>query len=306
MAGCPEDPARLKRTRPTDSDPTVSGWLLLLLLALVWGSSYILIKKGLVAFRAEQLAGLRVSISALALLPVLLWRFRKIDWSKWPYLLVVGITGNFVPAFLFAFAQTELNSSTTGVLSSLTPLFTLLIGIFFFQVPSRWTKILGVLLGLGGAVFLILFGKKAGLEGNLWYGGLVILATLMYSMSVNTAKYYLQDMDAILISVASFAFIGTPGAIYLFSTDFVEVLTTHEHGWSSLGYITILSLLGTVIASILFYQLVQMTSALFASTVSYLIPIIALMWGAVDGEPITLLHLVGMTTILTGVYVASK
>ncbi|MEM9920694.1 MAG: DMT family transporter [Bacteroidota bacterium] len=296
----------MKNNISTDKNPTLASWLLLLLLALVWGSSYILIKRGLVAFQPQQLAGLRVTISALAFLPVLIWRFRQIDWSKWRYLAVVGFTGNFFPAFLFAYAQTELNSSTTGVLSSLTPLFTLVIGVVFFNVVGKWTKILGVMIGLAGAVFLILFGKKAGLDGNLAYGGLVILGTLMYSLSVNTTKYYLQDVDALLISVASFAFISIPGAVYLFSTDFVSVLQEHEQAWSCLGYIALLALFGTVAASVLFYQLVQMTSAIFASTVSYLIPAIALLWGAADGEPITSLHLAGMTAILLGVYIASR
>ena len=215
-----------------------------------------MIKKGLVAFQPQQLASLRITISALAFLPFLILRFKKIDWSKFKYLAIVGLTGNFIPAFLFAYAQTELNSSTTGVLSSLTPLFTLVLGIIFFKVPMRWIKILGVMIGLAGAVFLILFGKEAGMSGNLWYGGLVMIGALMYALSVNTVKYYLQDMDAILISIASFSIITIPGMIYLFSTDFISVLQHHEHAWASLGYISLLALLGTVSASILFYQLV--------------------------------------------------
>lgn len=296
----------MNKTNSLDTDPTLKAWVLLLILAITWGSSYILIKKGLIAFRPEQLAGIRITISALAFLPLFIYRFREIDWSQIRHLIAVGFTGSFFPAFLFAYAQTELSSSTTGVLSSLTPLFTLILGIIFFNVPKKWTKIIGVLIGLSGAVFLILFGKKAGMQGNLWYGLLVMVGSLMYAFSVNTVKYHLQDMNAILISAVSFFLIGIPGSIFLLTTDFLEVLQTHEQGWYSLGMITILALMGTVAASMLFFHLVQITSAVFASTVSYLIPMIALMWGVFDGEPIGIFHLIGMCAILGGVYIASR
>ncbi len=284
----------------------VQKWLVLALLALTWGSSYILIKKGLVAFSPEQLASLRISISALAFLPFFLTRFNKIHWKRWGYLIVVGLSGSGIPAFLFAIAQTKLSSSLTGVLSSLTPLFTLAIGVLAFGVSFVSSKAIGVLLGLAGAISLIFFGDEGGISESIGCGILVILACACYALSSNTVKTYLQDMSAITISSVSFTIIGFPAVIYLFFTDFVEVLSYKEHAWASLGYVTILSIAGTVIASILFYRLVQMTDAVFASTVSYLIPIIALLWGIVDGELITIYHLLGMGLILFGVYISRK
>lgn len=280
------------------------NWALLFLLSLVWGSSYILIKKGLVAYSPVQLACLRISISALAFLPFFLLRLKKIDWSKLKFLILVGFAGSGIPSFLFAIAQTEINSSLTGVLSSSTPLFTLLWGILIFKVDWVWAKVIGVIVGLCGAGVLITLGKEAGLEGNLWYGLLVILGCMLYALSVNTVKKYLQEMDALTISAVSFFFIGVPAFSYLFTTDFLMVLKTHTHAWSSLGYISILALVGTVIATFLFFTLVQRTNAVWASMVSYLIPIVALMWGAFDGEPIGLIHLIGMLMILSGVYIS--
>jgi len=278
------------------------SWGFLFFLALTWGSSYILIKKGLVAYSPEQVASLRISISAIALLPYFLLRYKSIDWSKAKYYAVVGFAGSFIPSILFAFAQTQINSSITGVLSSLSPLFTMLLGLLFFGIAFSWRKMTAVLVGLSGAAILILFGKEAGLDGNSYYGLLVVLATILYAISANTVKNYLQDVDVLTLSSVSFFIIGIPGLCYLFSTNFMEVLTTHEAGLVSLGYITILALVGTVVASVLFFKLVQMTNAVFASMVSYLIPSVALLWGAVDGEPITVYHFAGMGLILFGVW----
>jgi len=286
--------------------PSFKAWLLLGLLGLVWGSSYVLIKKGLEAFSPEQVACLRISISALAFTPVFILRFKKIDWSKLRYFAIVGFAGSFFPAFLFSFAQTQISSSITGVLSSLTPLFTLALGILFFSTPFSRAKILGVVVGLAGAVLLIVFGKEAGVDGNMWYGLLVVLGSLLYASSANTVGSYLQDMNALTISAVSFILIGVPAILYLFYSNFTAVLIEKENGWAALGYIGILSIFGTVIATVLFFRLVQLTDAVFSSMVSYLIPIVAIMWGAVVGEPITIYHLIGMILILSGVYISKK
>ena len=286
--------------------PSPKAWILLGLLGLVWGSSYVLIKKGLEAFDPEQVACLRISITALAFSPIFVVNFKKIDWSKLKYFAIVGFAGSFFPAFLFSFAQTQISSSITGVLSSLTPLFTLALGILFFKTPFFWPKVAGVLVGLAGAILLIVFGKEAGVDGNIWYGLLVVLGSLLYASSANTVGSHLQDMDALMISAVSFILIGIPAVTYLFYTDFTSVLIEKENGWAALGYISILSLFGTFIATVVFFKLVQMTDAVFSSTVSYLIPIVAIMWGAVVGEPITFYHLIGMLLILSGVYISKK
>lgn len=296
----------MNTSKAAPKNKTLLGWLLIIALSLVWGSSYILIKKGLIAYNPVQLASLRISISGLAFLPFFILNYKSIDWSKTKYYAIVGLTGNFFPAFLFALAQTEINSSVAGVLSSLTPLFTLLLGLLFYANTFSWYKTLAVLIGLFGASILILFGKEAGLQGNNLYALLVVLGALLYSISANTVKKHLQEIDPIALSTASFMIIFPPALIYLFTTDFLTILNTSPSGYTSLGYIVLLAIAGTVIASILFYKLVQLTNAIFATMVSYLIPIVAIGWGYIDGESITLYHLIGMSFILLGVYISRK
>ena len=292
------------------SKPLFSGallnWLILLLLGLVWGSSYILIKKGLIAFDPVQLACLRVSLSGLAFFPMYLIYRKKINWRNWKYFLVVGLGGTFIPAFLYALAQTKLNSSLTGVLGALTPLNTILIAVLFFHVKARRNEWLGVILGLIGALVLILWGSAIDMSNSLFYGSLVFIATACYGISSNTVKAKLQEVNPLALSSAAFMLIVPPALLLLPVIGVQDVVNHHPQGWSSLGYITLLSLLGTVMASVLFFYLVQRTNPIFASTVSYLIPMIALGWGQLDGEAISLIHLIGMVIILYGVYITRK
>ena len=291
-----------KQSVHLSEQPSLISWGILLLLSLVWGSSYILIKKSLVAFTPIQVACLRLSISAIAFFPIFLWHFRTIDWTKLKYLILVGLTGSALPAILFSTAQTEISSSVAGVLSSLSPLFTLIIGILFFGAAAMWSKITGILVGLLGAVSLMVFGQNAGIEGNLWYGLLILVGCVCYAISSNAVKFHLQEMSSIKISAVAFFVVGFPCLIYLCSTNILELIQTHEHGLTSLGAVTLLALAGTVMATVLFFKLVQMTNPVFASLVSYLIPIIAILLGAADGEPITIVHFLGMALILAGVY----
>ena len=282
------------------------SWLVLIILSLIWGSSYILIKKSLTVYDSTQVACLRLAISAIAFIPVVAIRWKKIDWSRWKALLVVGLTGTGIPAFMFSIAQTEISSSIAGVLNSLTPLFTLVLGILIFGRNAAWAKTLGVLIGLVGAAMLIMFGKEAGIQGNPWYGLFVIVGCICYAISSNTVGTYLQDMSSLTLSAAAFSMVGLPALFYLFSTDFTNVLTTQEGAVLALGYVTILAIFGTVLASIIFFQLVQWTTPVFASMISYLVPAVALAWGAVDGEAITWVHFMGLGLILSGVYLVKS
>lgn len=288
------------------SDTSSIGFATLILLSLVWGSSFILIKKGLLAFSPLQVASLRIGIAGLAFLPFFILHFKKIDWSKTLQLFTVGFAGSAFPAVLFSIAQTEVSSSLAGVLNSLTPLFVLIQGVLFYGLVLTRDKIIGVILGLIGAAFLILFGKDMASDGNQWYALFLVMGTFSYAVSVNTVQKYFQDISALDLSAAAYCLVAPFGIIYLFYSDFFEVAQTHPDAMTSLGAITILSLAGTVIASIIFFKLVQMTSALFASMVAYLIPIIALGFGVFDGEQITIFHFFGMAMILFGVYITKR
>ncbi len=279
---------------------------MLFFLSLVWGSSFILIKKGLVAYPPDIMASLRIIIASFAFLPIFIIRYKDIDWSKFKYLLTVGLAGTALPSYLFAFAQTKITSSVAGVLNSLTPLFVLLLGILFFKQAFSGAKLVGVLIGLIGAIVLTIFGNEGAIEFDNLYICYIILATIFYATSANTVHHYLQDMNSVTISAAAFIPLGIPCLIYLMTTDFYTIFQTHEAATSSLMYIILLAMASTVMASVLFFQLVKKTNAVFASLVAYIIPIVAVLWGVIDGEPITVFHLIGMALILFGVYITKR
>lgn len=281
----------------------VRAWIMLLLLSVIWGSSYILIKKGLEVYEPAQVACIRLSVSALAFLPIFLMRLSKLSWSQLGLLVIVGLTGSGIPAFLFATAQTHLSSSVAGILNSLTPVFTLLLGLTFFGASTPSTKITGIVLGLLGALALMMLGQNQGGAANLWYGGLIVLGAVCYATSSNIVGHHLRNMNSLTISAVSFFMIGVPAIIYLLAgTDFSSQLAHAPGAWEALGYLTILALGGTVFASVLFFKLIQSTSPVFGSTVSYIVPAVALFWGVGDGELISSAHFTGLGLILAGVY----
>ena len=284
------------------------SFLLLLSLGLVWGSSYILIKRGLEVFSPAQVATLRLGITGLLFLPWFVKSFRQMPWADWKPLLAVGIIGNFLPFLLFSLAQTQLDSSLTGIISSLTPLFTMVIGLLFFSVRITALRGLGILLGLAGAVWLVSQsgGSIQAIPKQATYASFVMLATVCYALSANIAKKYLQHIPSLDISTASFVFILPFSLAWLFLSDATTLLQAHPQAWQALGYIALLALFGTVLASLFFYRLVQLSDALFASSVSYIIPFVALLWGYLDGESIGWEHLIGMGLILVGLYLGRK
>lgn len=282
------------------------SWGIMLLLGLVWGSSFILIKKSLVAFSSYQVGVLRIGISALAFLPIGIQAFRKIKRSDLKWIILVGLAGSGIPSFLFPLAQTQISSSIAGLLNSLTPLFTLVLGILFFNTDYKFSKVAGVLIGLLGASLLILFGESFGENAVSWYSLFAVLATVCYATSVNTVGTHLQHLKPITTSATSFIIIGVPALVYILFSDIPETVTQHPQGYESLTYVLILALLGTVLSTVIFFQLVRISNALIASMIAYIIPIVALGWGALDGELISLYHFVGMGLILVGVYLSRK
>jgi drug/metabolite transporter (DMT)-like permease len=271
-------------------------------LSLIWGSSFILIKKALIAIKPVELACLRISISAIAFIPVLYFNWHKVDWRKWKAFLIVGALGSGIPAFLFAFAQTGISSSLAGLLNSLTPVFTLIIGILVFRQKFKILQFTGVILGLIGAVSLVLMDSAAGISEAWYYAMLVIIGTVCYATSVNTVQFRFQKVTPVIVSSVSFALIGPPAIIYLAGTGFFTEVLSRDYAAYSVAATFILSIFSTVLASILFFGLVQKTSAVFGSSVTYIMPIIAISWGLADGEVLLWFHLIGMAMILTGIY----
>lgn len=288
------------------------AWGILILLALVWGSSFILMKRGLEVFSPIEIGALRIAIAFLVLLPFALRHLKGIPKDKWKWLLLPGLIGNTIPAFLFPLAQTHLMSSVTGVLNGLTPLTTIIIGALLFQqrIPSK--KLLGLVIGFAGAVLLSTAKAEGGFGSINAYAFYVVLATICYGTSVNVIKYRLQDLAPVQIAAIAFMMVGPPILLFLLvGTPFLSHFTAtdpiaQEAVWWALGYIIILAMFGTAWALILFNRLIQYTDAIFASTVTYLIPIVAVLWGVWDGESLVSGHYYGMGLILLGVIITNR
>jgi drug/metabolite transporter (DMT)-like permease len=290
-----------------EKKPQLIDWMVLLGLMLIWGSSFILIKKGLLSFDNLQVGALRVTISFLALLPFAVMRLRTIRLKNFHLFLLAGLLGNAIPAFLFAKAQTGMDSLMAGTLNSLTPLFTLLLGVWFFGRKTHWLNVAGVLTGFVGAAGLLYVAGGKSFEVNIMPALLVVLATIFYAIQMNFIKNYLTGYDPLTIASLAFIFIGIPAGVFLFfSTDFVFRMVHVPGSLVGLGYIAILSILGTALAIIANFWLIKRTSALFASGVTYLMPIISIAWGIYDGEPFLVVYIIWIAIILGGVYMANR
>jgi drug/metabolite transporter (DMT)-like permease len=285
----------------------VVNWCILIALALIWGSSFILMKRGMVVYASDEVAALRIFIAFLVLTPLIFKHVKKSQLKYWPAFLGMGMLGNFIPAFLFTKAETVISSSLAGMLNSLTPLFTLLFGVLLFKIKTKLWNALGILIGFIGAIGLLITGKSEDMGSNLTYGLFVVLATVCYALSVNIIKKFLNEVPSVTATVWALLFIGPMAGIYLFTgTHFVEHFQTHPKALSSLGYVSILAIFGTAVSVIIFNVLIRNTNALFASSVTYLIPIVAMCWGIFDGEAVLLEHFIWIVVILLGVYLVNK
>lgn len=282
-------------------------WILLLFLAFIWGSSFILMKKGLVVYNHTTVAALRISLAFLFLLPFAIYHLRFIKKDKWLYLIISGVLGNGIPAFLFTKAQTEVSSSLSGMLNSLTPIFALLLGILIFNLSPKKSQIIGVFIGLLGAIGLIISGDIDLNGGKPYYAFFIVAATICYAISLNVIKKYLKDVNSIGITAIAFLSIGPFSIIYLFTcTDFISITTIHPNALNAIISIIVLAVFGTAMAVLLFNLLIKKTSLLFTSSVTYLIPAFAILWGVADGETLNLLQILSLGIILTGIYFINK
>ena len=280
-------------------------WIYLLILSFVWGSSYILIKKALIGLSPLQVGSLRTIISTVLLLAIGYSSLKSIPRDKWKWILITGLV-SFIPPFLFAYAQTEIDSALAAILNSLTPLATLLIGVGFYRFKIDSKQISGVIIGLIGSVLLMYQGSVINPDQNLLYVFFIIFASVLYAVQVNLLKVHLQDVSAVAITVGNFIFIFPLAVVIFLMSDYKQIDINDEDVKVALFCLLILSIIGTVFAKILFNKFVQIASPVFASSVTYTLPIVALFWGLIDGEVFTLNQFFVTVIILIGVYLANK
>jgi drug/metabolite transporter (DMT)-like permease len=277
-----------------------------LLIAFIWGFAFLFIKRSILVFDPMQMAMWRMVIATAVYAPIGIAFWSKIDWKRWKPLLVVAFCGSAIPNFLFALAEMRVNSSLAGTLNSLTPLFTLLLGVGFFQMTFSRMKIIGVLLGLVGATVLVWSNSEGGANGNAWYAILCILATVCYAINANTVNKYLRDQHPAAIASAAFLLTGVLFIFGLWWSGGWSVAWQHPGGRVALGYIFYLAAVSTAGANILYFWLIQRTNTLFATSVTYLLPVTAMLLGFYDGENVGLIDLGGTAIILTGLYLTRR
>lgn len=281
-------------------------WFYLVFLSLVWGSSFILMKKALIGVTPIQLGALRMIITAIFLILVGFKSIKRIQKKHWRYIFYTALLGTFIPGFLFAYAVNGIDSSIVSILNSFTPFNTLIFGALVFGIAFKKRQLVGILIGLIGTLVLILKGADLNPNQNYWFALLIIIASIGYSFNVNIVKKYLQDLDALAITTGNFVLLIIPAIIVLTFTDFFSTFNTNSAGLESIGYITILSVVGTGVAKTLFNKLVHITTPIFASSVTYLIPIVAIVWGVLDGEKLSEIQILAGAIILFGVYLVNK
>lgn len=276
-------------------------WFLLIIMALTWGSSFILIKKSLPVFSPYQIGAFRVGLSGLILAFIGLPALRKMKLRDALWVAAAGFFGNFLPMFLFPIAQTQVSSSLAGIINSLEPIFVLVFGFFIFGIRSKTIQVIGAIIGFIGAATLLYFSETTSGESQLAYTLLMVLASGSYAVSALIIKLKLQEVKSIHVSSSVFTIWMFPSIVILIFSGFFGIEYNAE-AYKALGFLSILSIFGTAIGIMLFYKLIQDTSAVFASTVSYLLPVVAVMWGILDGEQFTIWYLLGALLILIGIY----
>lgn len=290
-------------------------WVYLAVLSLIWGSSFILIKKSLIGLTDYQVGSLRIVLTSFFLFSIGFKSLREIKRKHWKWIAISGFVSSFFPPFLFATAQTQIGSGISSILNSIVPLNTIILGALLFGIGVSMRQVWGVIIGLIGTVMLILGSLMVGDGGldaafsggnNLWYSSLIIIATIGYALNVNIIKKYLSSISALAVTTGNFLFIFLPGLVVLYWTGFFQTIWDNPEMQQSALYVVLLSLVGTAVAKVLFNKMVQIASPVFASSVTYTMPIVAVGWGILDGERFGFIQLVAAVIILIGVYMSNK
>ncbi len=280
------------------------SWLLFIILSVIWGSSFILMKEGLEALSSYQVASLRMFSAGISLLPFVYKSLKNIPKDKRLYVFLSGFLGSFIPAFCFCIAEERIDSSLAGILNALTPLFTIILGVSFFQMKATQNKWLGIIIGFIGLVLLPFAGTKGVNFTDMAYAGLVVFATFIYGLNVNIVGKHLKEQNSLHITATAMFFLLIPSGLIFFLSGDID--TTKEHFWSAIAAGCTLGVIGTAVATVLFYILLKRAGSLFASTVTYGIPFVAVVWGIIFKEDITLLQISCLGIILLGVYLTNK
>ena len=281
-------------------------WGYLLVLSLIWGSSFILIKKSLIGYTPLQVGGLRIVFASVLLFILGFKSLKSLSKTDWKWVTIAGLCSSFFPPFFFALAQTEISSGIASILNSVAPLFTTLVGLMLFGLSLKGRQVFGVFIGLLGTVVLISAGMENNINQNYWYTLFIVFSALGYAFNINIIKKYLSHLTPLAVTTASFGVAFLPALIILIYTGVFQQFVGNSAMHKAVWYIMALAFLGTALANILFNKLIKLSSPVFAASVTYLIPLVAVLWGLLDGENISLLQLLGGVIILFGVWLVNR
>ncbi len=286
--------------------PEKAKWILVLILSLIWGSSFILIKKSLEHFTPYQVGALRVLISGILLAPIAILNRAKFPRKSLKWLIIAALAGNFIPMFLFPIAETKVSSSIAGIMNSMMPIFTIIVGALFWKTKTTSRQVIGILISFTGVIILLLSGNSK-TEMPIFYVSLLLLAAFLYAVSVTTVGAKLTHIPAkIMSSFVFFYVLALPSFITLLLSGFFSEFSFTQDNFIGLGFVATLSIFGTGLAMMLHYRLMSVSNALFASTVTLIMPIVAVMWGILDGETFTIIQFLGAIIILGGLIFLRK
>ena len=284
----------------------LTNWFLFSILTLIWGSSFILMKEGLVKLSAYQVAAMRIFSAGLVLMPIAIRQFRHVPKEKIKMIVLSATIGSFIPAFLFCIAEEHINSSLAGILNALSPLFAIVMGVLFYQMKMTTQKIAAVLVGFIGLCLLFISKDGFSFEGDVFYALLIVVATMGYGLNVNMLARHLGDVGSLNIAAIAFSTLAIPALLILIFTGYFQGTWTDTAFLRATFAAMILGIMGTAAAQVLFYMLLKRTNVLFSSLVTYTIPFVAILWGVLYGETITGLQIACLGVILSGVYFANR
>ena len=282
------------------------NWFIFILLSIIWGSSFIMMKEGLLHLSAFQVASLRIIFSGIVLFPSAIKHFKSIPKDKVLIILLSGVLGSLLPAYLFCVAELGIDGALAGTLNSLTPIFVIITGALFFSSKTSANKIFGICIAFAGSILLLLSKGHMQESQNLVYVSYVVLATIFYGFNVNMVHKHLHNIGSIQIASVALTLNAIPALIVLYFTGYFNLPLSDSGILYSTGHAALLGILGTALASIIFYVLIKRAGAVFSSMVTYGIPIVANFWGIIYGEEVGLKQFGCLALILAGVYLANR
>ena len=281
-------------------------WFYLAILSLIWGSSFILIKKGLVGLNSVQLASLRMIFAASVIYIYSYNSIKKIPKKSWKWIVITAYLGTFFPVYLISYGQTEIESGLASIITTVTPINTLIIGIIFFSLTFSIKQLLGLFIGLVGAVLLLYEASETNLNSNIYFSFFIYLTTVGYAASVNLIKKYLTNIPPEAVTAGIFLSISPPAIIVLYFSDFTDLNFQDPIILKSIFFVLVLGVFGSAIAQTLFNKFVKIASPIFASAVTYTMPVVAIFWALIDGETLSIMQFFATSIILVGVFLVNK